>query len=287
MSFRDRISRNFSSLTASQKKVAQYTLDHPYEFAKHTAAEIGNKAGVSETTVIRFCHALAFESFIHMQQTVWDEVIASNYTLHLHHSTSRMAEDVQTEEGDLLHAIMRQNIVQIEKTFNNLSRSTFEHVITLLADSPRLLVVGHRTSYSPAAWMASSLRLLRGSTHLYRPDTDDVVQWATELNEEWAVLAISFRRYAKETIQLAQLAKENGANVIAVTDSLVAPITQYSEHTLPVATTKSTVDSVPALFSILNALLTALSAVKNEEVTNKLTHYEKTYDRVYRNEMGE
>ncbi|MBN6187420.1 MurR/RpiR family transcriptional regulator [Aneurinibacillus sp. BA2021] len=287
MSFREKISLNFSSLTAAQKKVAQYTLDHPYDFAKHTATEIGKKAGVSETTVIRFCHAVGFESFIHMQQTVWDEVITSNYTLQLHRSTSKMAEHVQTEAGDLLQAIVRQNIVQIETTFANLSRQTFDHAIELLAGSPRVLIVGHRTSYSPAVWMASSLRLLRGDTYLHRPDTDDMAQWATELNSDWVVFVISFRRYARETVRLARLAKENGAHVIAVTDSLVAPVAQYSDDTLPIATTESALDSIPALFSLLHALLTALSAANNEEVAEKLTRYEKAYDRVYRDETEE
>ncbi|MED0673080.1 MurR/RpiR family transcriptional regulator [Aneurinibacillus aneurinilyticus] len=287
MSYREKISHHFHELTAGQKKVARYVLDHAHEFSKHTATEIGKKAGVSETTVIRFCHAVGFDSFMHMQQAVWDELLASNYTLQMHQSSSRIAENAQIEERDLLDEIMRNDMFQIEKTFSQLSRSTFQQVIRCLAETPYILVVGHRTSHAPASWLAYSLNLLRGKTRLYRPDTDDMAQWITEFDSDWVIIALSFRRYAKETVQLAKFAKENGARVLTITDSMIAPAARYSDFVLPVAVTDATLDSIPALFSLLNAIVTVLSAEKSEEITNTLTRYEQIYEKVYQEEKEE
>ncbi|MMZ46900.1 DNA-binding transcriptional repressor RpiR [compost metagenome] len=176
---------------------------------------------------------------------------------------------------------------QIEKTFNQLSRSTFQQAIRCLAETPHILVVGHRTSHAPASWLAYSLNLLRGKTRLYRPDTDDMAQWVTEFDSDWMIVALSFRRYAKETVQLTRFAKENGARVLTITDSMIAPAARYSDFVLPVAVTDATLDSIPALFSLLNAMITALSAEKNEEITNTLTRYEQIYEKVYQEEKEE
>ncbi|AMA74491.1 MULTISPECIES: MurR/RpiR family transcriptional regulator [Aneurinibacillus] len=281
MSFREKISNVFHNLTAGQKKVARYVLDNAHEFSKNTAAEIGKKAGVSETTVIRFCHAVGFESFIQMQQAVWNELLESNYTLYLHRKSSSIAENAQDNQTDILDEIMKNDMFHIEKTFKELSRSTFREAVHYLKQASNILVVGHRTSYAPASWLSYTLNLLRGGTRLYRPDTDDMAQWIAEMDRNWVVLALSFRRYAKETLRLARFAKEKEACIIGITDSPVAPISRYSNFVLPVAVTESTLDSIPALFSLLNALVTAISIEKNIEITEKLTRYEETYERVY------
>jgi DNA-binding MurR/RpiR family transcriptional regulator len=284
MSFHEKISRVFHTLTAGQKKVAQYALDYSHEFSKLTASEIGKKAGVSETTVIRFCYAVGFESFMQMQREVWEELMASNYTLHLHQNSSRLVENALDKKADILDEIMKNDILHIEKTFRNLSRQTFQQTVEWLEQFPNILIVGHRTSHAPASWLAYSLNLLRGSTRLYRPDTDDMAQWVSELDENWLVLAISFRRYANETIKLARFAKESSAKVVGITDSMISPVCRYSDLVLPVAVTESTLDSMPALFSLLNALITAMSAAKSEKITEKLTRYEQAYNRVYQGE---
>ncbi|WP_246628988.1 MurR/RpiR family transcriptional regulator [Mesobacillus maritimus] len=58
----------FSSLSPGQKRVAEYIKGHMDEGALHTAYQIGKKAGVSETTVIRLAYALGFSGFSDLQE---------------------------------------------------------------------------------------------------------------------------------------------------------------------------------------------------------------------------
>lgn len=66
----ERIRHYFHHLTNGQKRVAKYLLDHPEELAVRSAAEIGKAAGVSETTVIRFCHALEYNGYADLQKQI-------------------------------------------------------------------------------------------------------------------------------------------------------------------------------------------------------------------------
>ncbi|XJZ29162.1 MurR/RpiR family transcriptional regulator [Bacillota bacterium Lsc_1132] len=76
---------------------------------------------------------------------------------------------------------------------------------------------------------------------------------------------MSFHRYLKETIKMAELAKKQGAIVIGITDSSVAPITQYSDTILTISQpAKSTLDATPTLFSLLNAIVANVSVQDKE-----------------------
>jgi DNA-binding MurR/RpiR family transcriptional regulator len=64
--FKKLVKEKFPHLSAGQKKVANYLIENLDEAAFKTAFQIGRKAEVSETTVIRLSYAFAWmKVFIH------------------------------------------------------------------------------------------------------------------------------------------------------------------------------------------------------------------------------
>lgn len=61
------ITKNYSTLTKGQKKVATYILRNPEEVAFLTSKKLGKNAGVSEATVIRLANALGISGFSEIQ----------------------------------------------------------------------------------------------------------------------------------------------------------------------------------------------------------------------------
>ena len=64
MSLDQLIYEKIPSLSAGQRKVAEYILNNKDEFSYATLAKLSKDISVSETTVIRFAYSLGFDSFL-------------------------------------------------------------------------------------------------------------------------------------------------------------------------------------------------------------------------------
>jgi DNA-binding MurR/RpiR family transcriptional regulator len=67
---RETITSSFSGLTKKQKEVARFVLDTEYLVAFASVAEVAQKVGVSTATVVRFCQALGYEGYPHLQAAI-------------------------------------------------------------------------------------------------------------------------------------------------------------------------------------------------------------------------
>ncbi|XBO87850.1 SIS domain-containing protein [Bacillus paranthracis] len=90
------------------------------------------------------------------------------------------------------------------------------------------------------------------------------------------LITISFHRYLKETIKVAEMAKEQGAFVIGITDSPLAPIREYADAIFSMySSERSTIDATPVLFSFLNAIVAGVSIKDKERFEKRKDRYEK------------
>ncbi len=99
------------------------------------------------------------------------------------------------------------------------------------------------------------------------------------LTEGDVVIGISFPRYSSRTVKALKYSKDRGASVIAITDSMLAPIVEYSDEALIARSDMvSFVDSLVAPLSIINALIVALGMKKKEEVYHTFEFLERIWD---------
>ena len=78
MSLDQLIYEKIPSLSAGQRKVAEYILNNKDEFSYATLAKLSKDISVSETTVIRFAYSLGFDSFSAMQQKLREEILSKH-----------------------------------------------------------------------------------------------------------------------------------------------------------------------------------------------------------------
>jgi DNA-binding MurR/RpiR family transcriptional regulator len=268
---KDRIRTHYASLTEGQKRVAEYVLKNPNVSAVESAAEIGKQAGVSETTVIRFCYSLGYEGFTEVQKELQRQLLLSKSSLDTFVKSKRLI----AADPHFYAKVMEKDRENIAIQMRNMDEKQFDDAIHYLERASNVLIAGLHASYPAALWFGFTLNLFRGKTKIYRPDTDNIFLLSREIDPSWTVLVISFHRYAKETIELARTAKELGANVIAITDSLLAPVATYANNVLPLEIErKSTIDIAAPLFSVLNSLLAGYSLKNLGKVEQRMKAYD-------------
>ncbi|RNB81276.1 SIS domain-containing protein [Brevibacillus fluminis] len=160
-----------------------------------------------------------------------------------------------------------------------ISDTGFEKVLHTIIRSKKVLTVGIRSSYGPAHWLAFSLSMLCEDAQVYNPNTDDIVQISTRMDKQWVMVAFSFKRYSKETLDIVRIAKEKGVFVIAIVDDVLAPVSQNADIVLQVPSTEaSTLDVTPPLFVLLHAIVAGMSVIDSEQVRQRLLEYEHNFE---------
>jgi len=251
----ERIRSRAGGLSEGQKAVADYIL-HEYEKAAFlTAARLGAKVGVSESTVVRFAMALGYEGYPEMQQILQDMVRSKLTTV------DRLLGSVDglEEHESALGKVMQQDIDNIRHTLQETSLDSFEQAIELILNARRIHVTGLRSASSLAMFLAISLNWTMGNTQALVSGVEDWLEQLAGLSHNDLLIAISFPRYTRKTVEMAEFAATRGAPVLAITDSVMSPL---AKHATVVLTARSAidsyVDSFTAPLSLINAILTVL-----------------------------
>lgn len=273
--------RGFSK---GQNRIARYISENADKAAFMTAAKLGQKVGVSESTVVRFALELGFEGYPEMRKAL-QEMIRNRLT-----SVQRI-EVAKTVIGgrDTLSAILNSDMENILRTQGEVDRRCFDAAVEALLKAKHIYILGTRTSAALSMFMSFYFNMLFENVKvLYENNAGEVFEQIMRIGPGDVFVGISYPRYSKRTVKAVRFAKERGATVLALTDAETSPIAAAADICLLARSDMvSFVDSLVAPLSLINALIVAVSDRKPgvaatfmelEEVWNEYDVYEKNPD---------
>lgn len=268
--FVERIQEHFDSLSAGQKKVAHYIQTNMQDAVMQSAHKIASHSGVSEATVHRLAQALSYASFSAMlqdlrQYVLKDQRAVRNFMLSTSHQEDSWLEKHFQQEIDNLHETM--------------ARSNKQHIhqaARMLLEADRIWVVGWRMGLSVTSYLSFVLKYMLGNCELI--PQGGVAEYATYIKPNDTVFACGFPRYCSRTLKVTALAKEEGARVIALTDSELSPFAKLADLTL-LASGKSTgfLDSYTASLSVASAIINEISYLEKARVQSNIEKMEMMF----------
>jgi DNA-binding MurR/RpiR family transcriptional regulator len=265
-----------SSLTRSQKRLMQYILSHEEEVIFLNIENLADKVKVSEATVVRLCKALGFKGFPQFQKELRLLFRAKLTT------TSRLEETVRrgTSGGEVLFKILQADIDNITATMKEASVVEFREFVKAIDSAQRIVIIGLRSVYSLAAFLGVALEFLQKDVWVVEPGIGDLWDRLLRLRKDDLVIAISFPRYTRVTVEAFKFAKSQGVKTLAITDSLLSPLAQYADHVL-IARYKmnSFIESFTAAFSLINAIVTAVGISNKKKTLKSLKGLEEIWER--------
>ena len=269
------IQTQYTRLSKGQKLIAQYILNNYDKVAFMTACKLGETVGVSESTVVRFANALGYSGYPKLQAAL-QELIKNKLTTV---QRVEMANDY-SDENTILNKILKGDIDNIRETLEEIDGEAFQEAVSRLLKARKIYILGMRTSFVVAQYLGFYLGIILDNVHTVRMDMGDAFEQIVRIGEDDVVIAFSFPRYSKKSFQLVKYAKEKGAYVISITDSLFAPIASESDNTLIVKSNMASfVDSLVPAMSVANALAVAVGMKEKEDIKEHFDDLEQMWDK--------
>lgn len=240
-----------------------------------TASKLGKTVGVSESTVVRFATELGYSGYPKLQKAM-QEMIRDKLTSvqRIDVTTNRIGDD------DVLDSIMNQDIDKIRRTLEETSHKDFDSAVKSIVNARRIYIFGVRSTASLAQFLGYYFGLIFDNVRVIT-DTSKTHTYEQlfRISKDDVMIGISFPRYSTMAVESMSLAKDRGANVIAITDSMVSPLVSAANQVLIARSDMaSVVDSLVAPLSLINALIVATVLEKKDEVTDTFKELELVWN---------
>ena len=268
------IQSKFARLSKGQKLIAEYILKHYDKAAFMTAAKLGVSVGVSESTVVRFANQLGYEGYPELQKAL-QELIKNKLTTA---QRVELASDY-IEPNNALKGVLKSDIENIRTTMEKIDYNDFAGTVNSILKAKKIYIVGLRSSAALADFLGFYLNLILDNVKVVSYGISDIFEQMLNIGEGDCVIGIGFPRYAVRTVETLKFAKSRGADVIAITDSLLSPLAAKSDFALIAESNMASfVDSLVAPFSVINALIVAVGLKEKEKISKTFSELEHIWE---------
>ena len=263
------------TFSKGQKRIARYITDSYDKAAFMTANRLGKTVGVSESTVVRFAVDLGFDGYPSMQKAMREMV--------LNRLTSVQRIEVANNrlgDQDVVSMVLHADMEKLRQTSETISREEFNTAVDAILKAKRVYILGVRSVAPLANFLGHYLNYMFNNVHVISGfSAGEMFEKIVSVNSEDVIIAFSFPRYSASTTKGARYCRSAGATVIGITDSKESPLGQCSDHILVAKSDMvSLVDSLVAPLSLVNALVVAIAAKREKELSQTFANLERIWD---------
>ena len=269
------IQSRMSTFSKGQKLIGRYILDNYDKAAFMTAARLGQAVKISESTVVRFAAELGYDGYPAMQKAMQEMIRGKLTTVQrIEVSYDRLGSQ------DVLDKVVQSDIEKLRMTLNELKREDFDGAVDAIVGARRIYILGVRSSAALSDFLAFYFKLIFDNVCQVQTSlASEMFEQMLRVGEGDVVVGISFPRYSTRSVRAMEFARDQGATVIAVTDSDMSPLYDTANfRLLAKSDMASFADSLVAPLSIINALIVAVGRKKSAEVTATFERLERIWD---------
>jgi len=263
-----------SKLNERRRRLIRSILDTPEETFFLSSRELARRYKVDAATVVRAIQALGYERFAdfaadlrrHFMErmtpyTVMKAAAAEKRSLddHIRHSVDRDSDNLSL----LRSGIDTERVTELAKQIHR---------------SRKIVVIGVDLAASLAWFLAYGLTPLGFDTEAPIGSSGNLQHKIDLLTSKDLLVAISFGRCLRETVESVLRAKESGVPTFGITDADSTPIAEHTDsYMLAPISSPSITGSYVAPMALMNSILVACAHIRPSRSLSLLRKTEKEY----------
>lgn len=208
MSVNDRIRDSYSALTESEKKIADYFLDHGEQLASYSAKQMAEVCHTSAPTIIRFARTLGYSG---LSQLKVDLLVTKKEEI------PDLTKELEQDEkpSDLIKATYSHRLGNLQRTEELIDEEVVSQSADTLEKASCIYLIGIGGSGNVCMDLYHKLNRI-GYRAIFNTDAHIQLASLAGIREGDAVIAISYSGETASVLESVKVAKEQGATVIGI-----------------------------------------------------------------------
>jgi DNA-binding MurR/RpiR family transcriptional regulator len=240
-------------LPPKRQELIRPVLQDPRAFLFLSIRALAEKLGSDTATTLRAVRGMGFSGYPEFRRYIHELTIA--------HQTSLDAMLTGSTHGSDILAHVRGSLQQDQKNLVALGASLDAKRLVEFAKhvwaARRIVLLGGDLASCLVAYLAHHLLML-GLPAFSATSTAEVINLVRAVGPKDLVIAISYHRGLRQTVEGVRQARANGAYCVGITDTFVSPVARFAnECFITSAETAHFGDSYVAAMALCNVMLVA------------------------------
>ncbi len=277
MSMEEQMRAALPDLTRAERQLATHILKNYPVAALGSITALAKASEVSTPTVVRLCQKLGYKGYPDYQSALRGEVEAMLVSpIAKHDRWTGGAPDTH-----ILNRFADAVVGNLQATLGQIDHAEFDAAAALLADPRRAVyAIGGRITHAQADYFVTLMKVVRREVTLLSGLSNTWPPALLDMKRGDVLVVFDIRRYENSVLQLVELAVEQGAEVVLVTDRWQSPAAVHARHTLSAhIEAPSAWDSMVSITVLVETLLAAVQTLTWAETEARLKRLEALYDR--------
>lgn len=261
-----------SKLAPRRRQMIREILNHPEETYFLSSRELGKRFNMDAATIVRTIQILGYDRYADFAADLRRHFVAriTPYT------TMQAATREKQSVADRLRQNVDKDIANLSLLKTSLDTTQVIAVAKRIHRARRIVVVGIDLAASLAHFLAYGLAAQGFDAEAPVGTAGNLIHKIKVLDAKDLLIAISFGRCLRETVEAVQRAHQRGAPTFGITDSDTTPLAKYCDGYV-VASIASSVftGSYVAPLSAINTIIAACAHQHPQRTLALLRDYEK------------
>ncbi|GAA5549587.1 MurR/RpiR family transcriptional regulator [Anaerostipes caccae] len=269
---RNQIFSAYDSLFDAEKKVADYLMNHQEKAIEMSVSELAAACEASQATIVRFCKKIGCNGYHHLKIKMAKEMREQDD----HEFSNEISID--NIEQSLMN-IMASKMEELKETLSSIDGKMLREIIDLILNA-KVVEFTAMGNTIPIALDGSYKFNQLGIPAVGSTIWETQEAYARTMRKGDVMIAVSASGASRHLLNMANIAKENGVKVVAITNQAKSPLAEASDYTLVTATRKQVFhDQVSftrmAAMAVIDSLFLLLFSTKWDSFKN-LTEHEQS-----------
>jgi RpiR family transcriptional regulator, carbohydrate utilization regulator len=270
-----RLARFFPRLSPRRQTLFRAILEDPDETFFLSSRKLADRLKVDPATLVRAVQALGYAGFAEFAVDLREHFVQRITPFSQFQAVARS----QRPLDDLLRQCVQKDLNNLSLLEAQLEGQPFAEAAEVLHRAHRRLVVGVDLAASLAGFLAYGLTTLGLDAEAPLGGAGLLQHKVRSLEPGDVLVAISFRRCLKVTVDALLGAKDRGVATLAVTDSPTTPLARFADRSLLASiASPSFTGSYAAPMALLNSLLVACAHLRPEASLASLAGTQAEYE---------
>ncbi|HEY2471066.1 MAG TPA: MurR/RpiR family transcriptional regulator [Terracidiphilus sp.] len=271
-------SQRIARLAPQKQELIRPVVENPGDFLFLSIRAMAQKLDTDTATTLRIVRRMGFSGYPEFRRYLHEVTIANVTSFQSMLSSPSKDSDVP--------AHVRDALIQDQKNLTGLHNSLNAEQLRSLArriwEARRIVLVGGDLASALVFYLEHHLTML-GLPVFGATSPGRTVAVLRTVNKNDVVIAISFHRGLRQTVEGLMQAKSKGALCVGITDTLVSPLVRYSDECLFASViTPHFGDSYVAPIGLMNVLLAACANYRRDHTLRLMREAAQDEQRGYR-----
>ena len=257
------IHERYDGMSKTYQKIALFLTQNPHEVAVHSVNALAERCDIHASSFVRFAQSLGYRGFRELQGLFQRRLstAAPGFEARVRALDRELGGRADTSEFGFLRDLVVRDMASLQDLLAQTRPEDLSAAVRLLEAAECVYLLGQLRSVPVVEMLRYVLTMLGKRCILLDPSGGLATHMARAIRTTDVVVAVSFRFYASEVVNIVQELGARGIAVVAISDSTLSPLARSARVLFAVPEPEYSFSrSLAAPMCLVQALTVALAA---------------------------